>query len=287
MPPPDFPCAGPKTYELDPQSEPISALHIHRSLEVGYCYAGTGILMVEDRVMSFHAGDVSIVNNKEMHISRGANDSHSIWKYLWFTPPALLASMPECIEIADQNVFGGPGFSNIISPAKYPDICQIVAKMMDELRDQAPGYRAVIRGLAAALMALLHRMCSDLPPQHEENPRASVERISPALRHIANHYAEAITAEELAGLCHLSEPQFRRVFLAALGTSPLRYVSQLRVRMAAGLLREQSDSQVTDVAFAVGFESINTFNRHFRQTIGMSPREWRHHSTVATPAQAG
>lgn len=284
--PADFPCTGARTYELDPQSRPISVLHMHKSLEVGYCSAGTGILVVEDRVMSFRSGDVSIVNNAEMHMSRGANDSRSLWTYFWFDPPALLGSMPESLEIADQSAFAGPGFSNIISAADHPDICQIVPKLLDELRNQSPGYRAVVRGMAAALMALLHRMRGDRGGPREPVTHTSVERISPALHHIANDYAEPIGTDELASLCHLSEPHFRRIFLSSVGTTPMQYLSQLRVRMAASLLREHADRSITDMAFAVGFESVNTFNRHFRRTTGMSPREWRRQS-AAMPAVQG
>jgi AraC-like DNA-binding protein len=282
----DFPCSLPRAYQQAPQSKPIDYMHMHPTIEVGYCSAGTGILVVEDRVMSFQSGDVSVVNNTEMHISRDANDSQSCWTYFWFDPPALLASLPEGLQIADQAPFAGPGFPNIISPAVQPDICQLVPRMLDELSGQASGYRAVTRGYAAALMALLHRMCKDRPAPAEPTARTSVQRVAPALLHITNCYAEEIGAAELASLCHLSEPQFRRIFMSAIGMSPMQYLAQLRVRMAAGLLREHAGNQITDVAFAVGFESINTFNRQFRRTIGLSPREWRQHGKTPPPNAA-
>jgi AraC-like DNA-binding protein len=274
--PNDFQVSDAIDYELSPISTPIPFLHMHDSLEVGYCYEGTGILLVEDRVMSFQAGDVSIVNRMEMHMSRGANDTLSRWTYFWTKPVPLLATIPESLAVSDQAVLGGPDFPNIISPHSQPGICRVVPMIIDELRAKGPGYRMAVKGLMATLMALLHRMCKHIQAE-STIARSGIERISPALQHMAAHCAEPIDVEELAALCHLSVPHFRRLFVSAMGSPPLQYLAQLRVRLAAGILREQPHRPITEVAFAVGFESINTFNRQFHQTVGVSPRQWRQH----------
>lgn len=278
--PSDFPVSKPIDYEISPLSSPIPFLHMHDSLEVGFCTAGAGILMVEDRVMSFQAGDVSVVNNTEMHMSRGASTTQSRWTYFWCHPVPLLASMPEGLEAADQSLLAGQNFPNIISPSTQPVICQLVPLIIHELRNAAPGHRMVVRSLMGALMALLHRMCQEQDHYGLASARTGVKRVSPALHHLAEHFAEEVSVQVLARLCHLSVPHFRRVFLATMGVPPLHYLAQVRVRMAAGILREQPNRPITDVAYAVGFESINTFNRQFLKTVGMSPRHWRQHTAV-------
>lgn len=272
---PDFPVSVLNVWEVPPESCAIPHLHVHNALEVGYCHAGTGILVVEDRVVSFATGDVVIINNTEMHLHRSANGTVSRWTYFWLDPPTLLASIPEGLEVADQNAFAGHGFPNVISPREHPDICQTVVRMIDEIRDQGPGHRMVLRGLAWVLMTLLHRMCQDRPMTGEAPSGVGVERVSPALRHLAHDYAEEIDVRELASLCHLSVTHFYRVFQAAVGTTPQEYQARLRCRMAAGMLREHLDRPIIEIAFATGFNAVNTFNRRFRETLGMSPRQWR------------
>lgn len=274
--PTDFPISNLCPWTILPQSVPIDQLHIHDALEVGYCDSGTGVLVIEDRVIPFGPGDVSIVNDREMHMSRHTDGVPSHWTYFWCDPPALLASMPESVEIASQDVFAGADFPNIISPANHPEICRTVARIIEEMREQRePGYRTVVRGLAGIMMALLHRMCKETLQRNSPPAHTGIERISPALRYMANHYAEEIEVDELAEMCHLSVTHFRRVFLASVGSPPLQYLARLRVRMAAGILRERADQPVTAVASAVGFDSINTFNRHFLHIMGTSPRRWR------------
>jgi AraC-like DNA-binding protein len=50
----------------------------------------------------------------------------------------------------------------------------------------------------------------------------------------------------------------------------------------AEILREQPNRPITDVAFAVGFESMNTLNRQFLKIVSRSPRHGRQH-TAAPP----
>jgi AraC-like DNA-binding protein len=44
--------------------------------------------------------------------------------------------------------------------------------------------------------------------------------------------------------------------------------------MAAGLLRE-GKLPITEISMRVGYQSLSSFHRHFRQVIGISPREHR------------
>jgi len=56
-------------------------LHVHDSLEVGYCYDGRGIFVIEDKVFPFSAGDVCVINSSEMHLARSAEGTESHWTF--------------------------------------------------------------------------------------------------------------------------------------------------------------------------------------------------------------
>ena len=72
----------------------------------------------------------------------------------------------------------------------------------------------------------------------------------------------------------MSDTNFRRVFSKALNMSPMQYLRQVRIQKACEQLILSSDS-VAEIAERVGFRSISTFNRDFKQTMRVSPREWR------------
>jgi len=261
--------------DLEPPSHPIVEVHVHNLLEVGYCHRGAGVLLVEDRVLPFNRGDVCFVNNQEMHMSRAVGDSPCHWSYFWLDPARLLAGIPEGLDIPRMEQLGGAGFPNIITPRQNATLCRTVREIVEEIQHPSFNHRLVLRGLVCVMMGMLHRVLAG--SASGESPlveRKGIERIAPALSYMTQSYKEPISVETLAELCDMSMTHFRRIFLGAVGVPPLKYLAQLRVRMAAAMLCG-SEKNVTQVAYEVGFESINTFNRHFHATTGMAPLEWR------------
>jgi AraC-like ligand binding domain len=51
---------------------PIRFLHVHDCLEMGYCHEGSGILMADEKVLSFRGGDMTFIKHTEVHFSASA-----------------------------------------------------------------------------------------------------------------------------------------------------------------------------------------------------------------------
>ncbi|MET8231061.1 AraC family transcriptional regulator [Micromonospora sp. NPDC005298] len=91
-------------------------------------------------------------------------------------------------------------------------------------------------------------------------------------------YAEALDIPALARIAHVSQAHFIRTFRATFGETPHRYLQRRRVERAMSLLVE-TEQDVTDICFAVGFSSLGTFSRTFRQIVGESPTGFRRRAT--------
>ncbi|SDZ01237.1 AraC-type DNA-binding protein [Geodermatophilus africanus] len=87
-------------------------------------------------------------------------------------------------------------------------------------------------------------------------------------------YAEPLDVPTLARIAHVSEAHFIRTFRATFGETPHRYLQRRRVERAMFLLRT-TDRSVTDVCMAVGFSSLGTFSRVFREVVGEPPSVYR------------
>ena len=90
-------------------------------------------------------------------------------------------------------------------------------------------------------------------------------------------YAQPLDVPALARIALTSEAHFIRTFRATFGETPHRYLQRRRVERAMFLLR-QSDRSVTEICFDVGFISLGTFSRTFREIVGESPTEYRGHA---------
>lgn len=77
----------------------------------------------------------------------------------------------------------------------------------------------------------------------------------------------------------MSVRHFSRVFTLRLGTTPYTYINQRRRALASELLLS-NQLKVRQIAEAVGFSSVATFSRWFRQQTGTSPRDFRRDPTI-------
>ena len=87
-------------------------------------------------------------------------------------------------------------------------------------------------------------------------------------------YGEPLDVSTLARIAHVSEAHFIRTFRATFGETPHRYLQRRRVERAMWLLRS-TDRSVTDVCMDVGFSSLGTFSRVFREIVGEPPSVYR------------
>jgi transcriptional regulator GlxA family with amidase domain len=93
-------------------------------------------------------------------------------------------------------------------------------------------------------------------------------------------YAEPLDVPTLARIARVSAAHFIRTFRATFGETPHRYLQRRRVERAMWLLRE-TDRSVTDICLDVGFGSLGTFSRTFRDIVGVPPITYRRDGTPA------
>lgn len=99
-------------------------------------------------------------------------------------------------------------------------------------------------------------------------------RIKAMLSCIHSHYPTELNTAAIAASASVSESECLRCFRNTIGTTPIQYLKQYRLRQAARLLSE-TDRSVSDIAAACGFQDMSYFTRAFRETIGCVPTEYR------------
>jgi AraC-like DNA-binding protein len=107
-------------------------------------------------------------------------------------------------------------------------------------------------------------------------------------------YAQPLDVAALARVAHSSEAHFIRTFRATFGETPHRYLQRRRVERSMFLLRD-TDRSVTEICLEVGFSSLGTFSRTFREIVGEPPsgesqRFWcrtRTRRSTSTSASSG
>lgn len=100
------------------------------------------------------------------------------------------------------------------------------------------------------------------------------KRMTDVYNYIRENYFKQISLEKVSRIAHMSPFAFSRYFKKNCGAGFIEYLNRVRMNKACYLLRE-TDYQVNEIASECGFSSISNFNKQFRKTESLSPRDYR------------
>lgn len=100
-------------------------------------------------------------------------------------------------------------------------------------------------------------------------------RVGLCIDYINSRLDQEIRIDKLAELAALSKDHFIRLFAAETGLTPLRYINKKKIEEAQLRLLLERSKSVKDIAFELGFENTQYFNRLFHKLCGVSPGRYR------------
>jgi AraC-like DNA-binding protein len=118
---------------------------------------------------------------------------------------------------------------------------------------------------------------SDWPPRvrlPERSDLAQPRDIWKARRFIEEHATEPLSLGRVAKAVAINPTHLSEKFKQVTGVKFVDYVARRRYEKARKLL-EDVDLRVSEIAFAVGFQSLSQFNRVFKKLSGKSPTAYR------------
>jgi len=142
--------------------------------------------------------------------------------------------------------------------------------------------KMAVRGRDGAIIGLAG-VTRDIKAMNSSSTRFLM--MAPVLETIMNDYARPLTMAELSAKLGLSVSQFGRQFKKRFGTTPLRYLIDVRITAACELLTT-SDLPIARIALATGFYDQSHFTNQFQRLKAMTPTRYRETfgSVVAAPA---
>lgn len=175
-------------------------------------------------------------------------------------------------NVALRKLFRGP---ILLPPA--PALESLIAELRPELLVQPEITLPQQWRVKAIVYEALSQYLRTVPTEQMEScwqVARSLEPILPALRHIEDYLAEPLRNPTLAAHCALNEDYFIRLFRLRMGQSPMQYLMERRVDVAAQrlLFTDQSIEQIAD---ETGFCNRSHFTRQFKKHKGMAPAHYR------------
>jgi len=260
----------------DPQ-EPFG-LHAHEFAEIVIITAGRGVHVTGTESYPLNTGDTFVIGGSRQH------DYHSMDKLCLVN----VLFQPKKINLRTYDLRTLPGYHALftlepawrrrhqfnsrlrLTPQELSVVMGFVDQLDEELRQRASGFKFMATAAFMQIVGYLSRCYG-----RAKNPDSrALLRIGEAISCLETNYQDTIDLDRLARIAHMSKRNFMRSFQAAMGSSPIAHLVQLRVNRGAALLRRTGQS-VTEIAFAVGFTDSNYFARQFRKLLGVTPSQYR------------
>lgn len=257
--------------------------HCNEGIEIGYLSAGRLPFAVRDRTLEVEPGGVTITRPWQRH--RVGNPSvpacHYSWLILdlgvcrpnqpWQWPPWVLLSplvldrLTDTLRHNEQPVWQADA-----------ELAECFARL-----DQAVGNgigEANLTRLKIVINDLLLRLAELLEsnrPALDRKLSGSERTVRLFLETLDDRLDEPWTLQSMADACGLGRTRFAAYCRTITNVSPVEHLTACRLRKAAGLLSDQPDLAVTEIAFRCGFQSSQYFARVFRNRYGRTPSDFR------------
>lgn len=168
-----------------------------------------------------------------------------------------------------------PPIVHIRSESEQAALRWSVQRMMQELRERAPGSSLVAQHLAHMMLVQALRLYM------ADNAGGGVgwlnaladKHLSAAINAVHADPAYRWTLKDLAERACMSRSVFALRFKETVGAAPLEYVTRWRMLLASDRLASSSEP-VASIALSLGYESESAFSTAFKRVMGCSPRQF-------------
>lgn len=100
-------------------------------------------------------------------------------------------------------------------------------------------------------------------------------QIGRAQRYIRLHLTEHVTLARIAREAGSSSYHFARLFQAYVGETPFEFIRRIRLATALHMLQEDLDTNVTEIALSIGYDTSAAFNKTIRKMLDLTPSGFR------------
>lgn len=234
--------------------------HMHKEIEIVYIRQGQAIAYADQNCFELREGDIFFAFPNQVHYYNIEKPGDFC---IILPDPAILLGAERIF--ADQIPVCNVQHIDPDDPAH--EILEALIRSHDNKDD--PLRLTAINGYTNLLVSML------LPRfTFQRADTASHAPLYDIMNYCSQHYSEDLSLTFLSDELRLSKYYISHLINVNLHMSLSEYINLLRVNAAAQLL-QKTDRKVSDISLEVGFGTIRSFNRAFRQQLDITPADYR------------
>lgn len=246
--------------------------HRHSVAELGLILDGFGEYLLGNKTFTAEPDSLFIVRSNEYHCIPTVTSDSLIGFNIQLSSYFLWNVCSDYIPTSKLQALINPDIE-IDNKINTASIIKKFKEIADIYQSDAKSNALIIRKKVLELIILL---AEEVAP--EENTAitmpARIDDIHAALSFIRENYMKPITIEDIARSATMSPSYMSGIFKTVTGVSPYNYLSLTRIEKAVELLK-YSKKSIVNIALECGFTNITSFNKMFKQLVGLTPTDLR------------
>lgn len=255
-------------WEIFYKDEFASKKHWHKELEFAYLVSGQLLMYVDDVVRELKEGEMFIISGGAVHYYVETEK-----KYQVGIAKVSLGMMEGFSK--ECRTFYENFYHDVLYIAKDEEIKKIFGDIIAllDMGDEVMQETVLMAKIIEITMYLKDH--GELIKNRMESRRnCDAELLERMKSYLTEHYSEKITLSDMAVYLGFSLSYCSKYIKKKTNMNFLEYLNSCRIMRAETLLRT-TDNSVTEIAYSIGFTSIQSFNRVFKLSCGVSPSEYR------------
>lgn len=274
---PDFPYMA-NLCDLGGHPDHTCPWHWHEEVELFWVREGRLEYHLPSGCHVFEAGEGGFLNAGVLHMTRQGGTGPSIQEEVLFHPRFVGGEEDSLITRKYvRPLLDDPGLALLrLSPEAegHREVLGLIRRSFEDYQRRAEGFELEVRELAVQIWRKLLALRGDVGWVRRPDHRTNSLRVKGMMEFIAGHYGGRVTLEQIAAAGCVSVRECGRCFQETLGTSPIQYLMDYRLRQACRLL-DHTALSITEIAVSCGFGTSSYFGSAFRRRFGQTPRQYR------------
>ncbi len=244
----------------------ITPLHYHKDLELILTQEGSTSLVVDGEIIETQSNVLYFINPYQIHSMHIATPPS---RYDCLVIPLSLLSLPVGHAVMTDLI--APIFSGkmcFVRHTQDPTLIDLFHRITESYPQKEQQAASIIAHL---LLFLDHCQKHGLLKETSSQPTTPIRK---AIDYIQSNFSKKISLGNMAASAGMSEKYFCSYFKKHTLTTPIAYLTMLRIRHAKLLLREKKLS-VLEIALSCGFDNVSFFIRQFKAATGQTPGQYR------------
>lgn len=253
--------------------------HWHPDFEIATAVSGVLDYQVGQQHVTLEAGDSILVNGNMLHrVKQVSGDRPDPIPIIIFSGAAVAPEYSTIHKKYIQPIAQCNSLPFVVfrhTCASHRELNGCIQDTYRCLREQSPCYEMAVQRNISRIFEYLFCHFDRLPKSEASRIQIKSQiRLQKMLTYIYEHYAQAVTLQDIANAAHISRSEAGRCFTAYMGCSPVDALIQYRLQTARRLLQENAYT-LQEISDACGFHSANYFSRKFKEAYGYAPSQDR------------